>query len=72
MVNVTVSNLIYDLQKYFLCGGCTVSSEKVINHIVSWKTGKNKLDTSPISFDQYRQSSLCEVLMLDLTKKKIC
>ena len=34
MGNVTASNLIYDLQKYFLCGGCTVSSEKLINHIV--------------------------------------
>ena len=51
MVNVTVSNLIYDLQKYFLCGGCTVSSEKVINHIVPCKTDVNKLDTSPVGFN---------------------
>ena len=46
-----------------------MSSEKLVNHIMPWKTGVNKLDTSPISFDQYRQSSLCEVLMLDVTEK---
>ena len=55
MGNVTVSNLIYDLQKYFLCGGCRVSSEKLINHIVPCKTDINKLDTSPVSFKQYRR-----------------
>ena len=68
-VNVTVSNLIYDLHKYFLCGGCSVSSEKLINHIVSCKTDINKLDTAPVSFKQQRRSSLCEVLMLDMTEK---
>ena len=67
--NVTVSNLIYALQKYFLCVGCTVSSEKLINHIVTCKTDINKLDTSPVSFKQYRRSHLCEVLMLDMTKQ---
>ena len=65
MGNVTVSNLIYDLQKYFLCGGCTVSSEKFMNHIVRCKTDVNKLDTSPLNFKQCRRSSLCEVLMTE-------
>ena len=69
MANVTVSNLTYNLQKYFLCGGCTVSSEKLINHTVPWKTDVNKLDPSPVSFKQHRRSSLCEVLMLDMTEK---
>ena len=69
MVNVTVSNEIYDLQKYFLCRGCTVSSEKLNNHIVPCKTDVNKLGTSPLSFKQYRRSSLCEVLVLDMTEK---
>ena len=58
MGNVAVSNLIYDLQKYFLCGGFTVSSEKLINHIVPCKTDVNKLDTSPVSFKQYRKAKL--------------
>ena len=65
MGNVTVSNLIYDLQKYFLCGGCTVSSEKFMNHILRYKTDVNKLDTSPLNFKQCRRSSLCEVLMTE-------
>ena len=69
MGNVTVSNLIYNLQKYFSCGSCTVSSEKLINNTVPWKTDVNKLDTSPVSFKQHRRSSLCEVLMLDMTEK---
>ena len=30
---------------------------------------KNKKCTSPLSFKQYRQSSLCEVLVLDMTEK---
>ena len=41
-----------------------MSSEKLINHLVPWKT-----DTSPVSFKRYRRSSLCEVLMLDMTEK---
>ena len=69
MGNATVSNLIYDLQKYFLCGGCTVSSEKLIDHIVPCQTDVNKLDTSPVSFKQYIRSSFCEFLMLDMTEK---
>ena len=69
MVNVTVSNEIYDLQKYFLCRGCTVSSEKLNNHTVPCKTDVNKLGTSPLSFKQYRWSSLCEVLVLGMTEK---
>ena len=63
MGNVTVSNLIYDLQKYFLCGGCIVSSENLINHRVPCKSDVNKLDTSPVSLKQYRRSSLYGVLM---------
>ena len=69
MGSVTVLNLICDLQKYFSCGGCTVLSEKLVNHIVPYKTDLNKLDTSPISFKQYTCSSLCEFLTLDRTEK---
>ena len=52
-----------------MCGGCTVSSEKLIKHTVPCKTDVNKVDTSPVSFKQYRRSSLCEVLMLDMAEK---
>ena len=55
--------------KIFLCGGCTVSSKKLIHHIVLCKTDLNKLDTSPVSFKQYRQSSLFEDLISDMTVK---
>ena len=41
-----------------------MSSEKLINHLVPWKT-----DTSPVSFKRYRRSSLRKVLMLDMTEK---
>ena len=68
-MGIWVSDLICDLQKYFLCGSCTVSSEKLIKHIVPCRTDVNKLDTSPINFKQYRRSSLCEVLTLDTRKK---
>ena len=54
---------------FYVVGGCTVSSEKVSNHIVPCKTDVSKLGTSPDSFQQYRRSSLCEVLMLDMTEK---
>ena len=50
MGKITVSNLIYDLQKYLLYVGCTVSSEKHINHIAPCKTDVNKSDNSPVSF----------------------
>ena len=65
MGNITVSNLMYDLQKYFLYSCCTVSCKA----IVPCKTDVNKLGTSPVSFKQCRQSSSCEVLMLDMTEK---
>ena len=68
-MGISVSDLIYHLQKYFLCGSCTVSSEKLINHIVPCKTDVNQLDTSPINFKQYRRPSLCEVLTLDMREK---
>ena len=44
MGNLAVSKLIYDLQKYFLCGCCTGSSEKLVNPIMPCKTDVNKLD----------------------------
>ena len=68
-MGIWASDLIYHLQKYFLCGSCTVSSEKLINHIVPCKTDVNKLETSPINFKQYRRSSLCEVLTLGMREK---
>ena len=54
---------------FYVVGGCTVSSEKLSNHTVPCKTDVSKLGTSPDSFQQYRWSSLCEVLMLDMTEK---
>ena len=48
MGSVTILNLIYEKQ---LCGGCTVSSEKLINHTVSCKTNLNKLDLHPLVSD---------------------
>ena len=36
---------------------------------MSCKTDINKLDTAPVNFKQQRRSSLCEVLMLDMTEK---
>ena len=50
MGSVTVLNLIYDLQKQ-LCGDCTVSSEKLINHTVPCKTNLNKLDLHQLVSD---------------------
>ena len=40
--------MIYKKQ---LCGGCTVSSEKLINHTVPCKTNLNKLDLHPLVSD---------------------
>ena len=40
--------MIYKKQ---LCGGCTVSSEKLINHTVSCKTNLNKLDLHQLVSD---------------------
>ena len=40
--------MIYKKQ---LCGGCTVSSEKIINHTVPCKTNLNKLDLHPLVSD---------------------
>ena len=59
-------------KKYFLCGICAVSSGKLVNHIIPYKTDVNKFDTSPVSFKQYRRSNLREVLMLDMTECAYC